>query len=340
MSEYHLSVEEIARLKEEHRKCKNKKDVYKINAVILLGKGWSVSAVSEALLMDDGTVRNYFSQYKKGGIKNLLNTNYMGRASFLSKSQERKLQKHLEDHVYYDSQKIIQYVFDKFGVKYSRSGITCLLHRLGFTYKKTKLVPGKEDIEAQINFIEKYDEIMANKGENDPFYFTDGTHPHNNVQPGYGWIKKGTDKEVKTNTGRERLNINGAIDPKIQSMVFRFDNTINSQSTIKLLKSIERKHKNANVIYVVCDNAKYYKCHLVNEFLEHSKIEVLFLPAYAPNLNLIERLWKLFHEKVLFEYYEKFDTFKSACYSFFKNIRKYKNEIKSRLTDNFELIIG
>ena len=339
MDEFNLSPEEVSNLRREHKKCKRSKDGYRINTIILLGTGWSVTAVSEALLLDEGTIRNHLRRYVEGGLKSLLQNHYKGSISKLSDIQIKKLDKHIDENIYYDSKDIIKYIQDEFGVIYSESGMRTLLHRMGYVHKKTKLVPGKADIEAQINFIEEYDNIKATKGENDPLYFMDGTHPHHNAMQGYGWIKKGTDKEIKSNTGRKRLNINGAIDPATQSMVFRFDDTINAQSTVKLLKAIERKHKNAISIYVVCDNAPYYRSKLVKKYLEQSKIQLMFLPAYSPNLNLIERLWKLFHEKVLYnKYYSEFSEYKFACHTFFKKIRKYKKEIKSRLTDNFQLI--
>ncbi len=68
MSEYYLSTEEISQLKADHRKCKRLKDGDKIKSIILLGKGWSVAAVADTLLLDAGTIRSYFSQYKKGGV--------------------------------------------------------------------------------------------------------------------------------------------------------------------------------------------------------------------------------------------------------------------------------
>jgi len=63
------------------------------------------------------------------------------------------------------------------------------------------------------------------------------------------------------------------------------------------------------------------------------------LPAYSPNLNIIERLWRFFKKNITYnKYYEKFAVFKSACLNFFKNIENYKLELQSLMTDNFELI--
>ncbi len=119
----------------------------------------------------------------------------------------------------------------------------------------------------------------------------------------------------------------------------RQDASVNAQSTVLLFKQLEKLHPEAEKIYVVLDNARYYRSVLVQEHVEHSKIELVFLPAYAPNLNLIERVWKFFKKKVLANrYYESFLDFQKVCGSFFKNIRQYKNELQSLLTEKFQII--
>lgn len=77
-----------------------------------------------------------------------------------------------------------------------------LLRRIGFVYKKTKLVPGKADAEKQRAFVVQYQEFKASKVPEDPIYFMDATHPHHNPIVGYGWIKRGQDHEIRSNTGR------------------------------------------------------------------------------------------------------------------------------------------
>ena len=82
--------------------------------------------------------------------------------------------------------------------------------------------------------------------------------PHHNSMPSYGWIKKGEQKELKTNSGRQRLNLHGAIDPESLHCVLREDSTIDSKSTLKLIKEVERKNPFAEKIYMIIDNASYY----------------------------------------------------------------------------------
>lgn len=338
MQNINLSSDEIFQLKIAHRTARKKRDADRIKAIVLLGKGWTFNQVAEALLMDEETIRNHLKRYKENGIKGLLSINYKGTESKLSKKELKKLDKHLEQDTYLKVEEIVFYVKKTFNKKYSISGMTDLLHRMGFVYKKPKVVPGKADTEKQKEFIDFYNKLKSEKADNDPIYFMDGTHPQHNSVAAYGWIKKGTNKEIKSNTGRARININGAINIKNLKASVHFGDSINAQSTVHLFKKIERTNVNACAIYVIADNARYYNCKFVTDYLENSKIKLIFLPPYSPNLNLIERLWKHFRKKILYnKYYETFEEFKIACKLFFKNIKKYRNELSSLLKDNFQL---
>ena len=144
-----------------------------------------------------------------------------------------------------------------------------------------------------------------------------------------------------SNTGRQRININGALDADTHAVITREDDSINALSTIALLEQVEANYPWAVIIYVICDNAKYYRSKWVGKFLETSQIQLVFLPSYSPNLNWIERLWKFMKKKVLYnKYYEKFDTFKEVTLGFFENIQQYKPELDSLLTNNFQWLNG
>jgi len=121
----------------------------------------------------------------------------------------------------------------------------------------------------------------------------DATHPQHHPVLAGGWIKRGEKQVIPTNTGRRRLNINGAIDLERLEPVVRCDDTINADSTIALFEQLVAFHPMAVCIYVIYDNAPHYRS-------KASSIQLVFLPPYAPNLNLIERLWRFFKKRVLY----------------------------------------
>ena len=334
-----LTPQDRKELQTEHTRERDKRMADRIKSILHLDAGWSYEAIAQALLLDDSTIRRYEKNYLKGGLECLLTDNYKGGFGFLSSSQEALLKKHLSEKIYLSCKEIVNYIKKEYGFTYSVGGVLHLLKRLGFVYKKPKQIPGKANAEAQEEFVEHYQEIIKNKDERDKIYFMDGTHPHHNSIPSYGWILKGQEKEIPTNTGRARININSAIDTKDMDVVIQISKSINADSTIELFRSIEKKNLNAEKIYVIADNARYYRAKKVTEYLKTSKIIILFLPPYSPNLNLIERFWKFFKKKVLYnKYYDTYDKFQQACLGFFDRIDEYESELRTLLTNKFQII--
>ena len=103
----------------------------------------------------------------------------------------------------------------------------------------------------------------------------DASHPQHNPVVASGWIKRGEEHAVRTNTGRQRVNINGAIDLQRLAPVVRFDDTINAASTIALFEELERINLVAAYIYVICDNARYYRSKAV-PYVSTSRPTVVF----------------------------------------------------------------
>lgn len=340
MDSFRLTSEEVRSLRLLHRRCKDRHLADRIKAVVLLGTNWTVVDTAEALLLDEDTVRSYRRAYQEGGTDLLLTVRYRGSDPKLSPDQIRQLDQHLSDTTYLRAQDIAAYVKETFGVAYTVAGMTDLLKRLDYVYKKPTLTPGHHpDVAVQEAFIEDYQKLKESKGKDDPIYFMDGVHPRHNPVAAYGWIKRGTDKTIESNTGRSRVNINGAVDIARLKVVVEFGEAVNAQSTIALLRKLEAQHPKAKAIYVYCDNARYYRSRLVQAYLVGSRIKLLFLPAYCPNLNLIERLWKYFRKQILYNrYYEHFAEFKTACQEFFESIDEHVTALRSLLTENFQVI--
>ena len=296
--------------------------------------------VASALFMDDDTVRNQFKRYKQGGLAGPTRMNDVGGQALLSAEQLAELEEHLEQHLRPSAASVARWVKDRFEVDYTVSGMTALLHRLGYRFKKPKLLPGKAPApEVQEAFVADYKKLKDNKGEHDTILFMDATHPQHNPVLGGGWIKRGRCFPLKSNTGRRRLNINGVIDVETMHAVIRYDDTIDAASTIALFEQIEAAYPKAATITVFCDNARYYRSKAVRAYLEDSRIDLRFLPPYAPNLNLIERFWKFFKRQVLYNrYYETFAEYKAACKQFFADLDAHAEKLRSLLTDNFEII--
>lgn len=334
-----LTTEEIIVLKEGHRAAQSKKHADCIKTILLLNQGLAYEQIAKLLLLDDSTIRRYYVEYKTQGIDGLLENHYHGSDPLLTQEQRNRLETYLDDRVRPNAEVICSWVNEQFGIDYSIEGMTHLLHRLSFSYKKTRHVPGKADAVKQEAFVQQYEQLKRTKNSKDRIYFADASHPHHNSMPAYGWIRTGQTKEIRSNTGRARLNLNGAFNLEDVMVIIREDETINALSVIALMEQLEGAQPEG-LIYLILDNARYNRSKKVQAYVkQHKRIKLMFLPPYAPNLNLIERLWKFFHEKKLYNhYYDTFLEFKTACLDFFDGIDQYKEELKIRLADNFQII--
>lgn len=251
----------------------------------------------------------------------------------------KKLAHHLEENTYINTKGIIAWVKECFGVAYSTNGINLLLKRLGFVYKKPVLTPCKADVKKQEEFIVAYKELKKNLSQDDQVYFMDGVHPQHNSVASCGWIKRGNTKQLKTNNGRKRMNINGLLNLETKEVLHIEDERINSQTMIASLNQVLEKQRKG-LIHIVLDNAKYYHAHVVKDFLtENPRIKLHFLPPYSPNLNIIERLWHILKKNVVYnKFYLEFQDFNKEVNLFFEKKIWKKKEYQRSLTDNFQII--
>lgn len=336
-----LTEEQVKVLRFEHRHLRDKKLADRIKAIVALNSGYSYEQIANMLLLDEVTLRRYVQKFQEQGVSGLLECHYHGGKSHLTFPQQNALETYLVSHTLTTAKEVQAYIHTTYGKKYSVLGVTKLLHRLGFTYKKPKIVPGNVSITLQQEFLGRYKSMKESLGRNDQIYFSDATHPTHNTKPSYGWIKKGkkNDVYIKSNTGRKRINVLGALNIQSKQAVVIEEETINAQAIIKLLEAVKEKQPHGKV-YFVLDNAKYHHAKIVkNWLLHHARFRLIFLPPYSPNLNLIERLWRFFHQKVTNNhYFATFQEFREQTMEFFQNLKQYKQELDTLLAENFQTL--
>jgi transposase len=139
---------------------------------------------------------------------------------------------------------------------------------------------------------------------------------------------------------RQRFNVLGALNAITHELVLITNETyINAESVCALLRKIALMNIRMPITLVL-DNARYQKCSIVAESALKLNIELLFLPAYSPNLNLIERLWKFVKKEVLYsQYYSDFGSFKRAISDCLNQTHTtYKPKLDSLLTLKFQVV--
>jgi transposase len=333
-----LSPEELAALR-LHQRNSIGAPYIKVTALLMLHKGFGVSEVSDSLGIDASTLYRYCQTYRTGGISDLLENRHKGYWGLLSSIQISELRRELKTQVYTDAKSVAAWINSRFNIAYTPQGVVDLLNRIGFTYKKTKEVPCERDAEKQTAFIKELSEIFDKQDDTTVVYYADGVHPTHNSRSTYAWIEKGTELEQPTVSGRDRVNINGLVNAKEVTDVIALESErINAQSTKDLYQLALEKHPQARKIYIISDNARYYRNKELSEWVKNTKIVQIFLPPYSPNLNLIERLWRFLRKKIInTKFYRTKELFRQAVLTFFENITQYKSELETLLTLKFRL---
>jgi transposase len=315
----------------------------RMNALLLLDDGWAAERVAAALFLDSETVREHRRLYQAAGVTGVERLHYEGDEPSLTPEQLNALGAELDAHLYMTAKAICAFVERTFTVTYTPHAMAKLLKRLGFVYKMPKKVPAKANEDAQRKFVaEILGPAMKTANDDDkPLYFVDGTHPSYTAHAAYGWIRKGETRELKSNHGRQNININGALSWPGREFVHRQTGRITSAEMILLFKDLQARHPTASAIRVVLDNARYNHSKEVKGWLacDDCRVELIYLPAYAPNLNLIERFWWLFKKSTIYnEYFPTFAEFRAAVERFFERLDDHRDKIESLITDRFHFI--
>lgn len=338
----HLKLAEKERIEliALHKKNMRAKEADKIKAILLLDDNYSQQEIAKILLIDENTITNWKKDFLSSkNINEWLKDNYFGYQGKLNKEQLKQVEDFVENSIIQASEQVKQFIKREFKVDYTVQGTVNMLHNIDYVYKYTRNIPSKYNSEKQEDFKDFYELLEKDLPKNQVILFTDASHPQHNTEPTKVWVKKGTEKIIKSNTGRNRVNINGMYNPLTQDFIYTTPDTVNAEKMIELFKKTENYYQDKKIIHVIADNARYIKNKDVDKYLDNSKINLIFLPPYSPNLSLIERIWKFLRKKIIRTiYYESFKLFKERILDFFDNINQYKEDLKKFVGSKLHLL--
>lgn len=313
------------------------------NALVLLDAGWSCEAVALALLLDDDTIRRWHGLFLADGLEGLTRFEGGGSACRLSGEQQDKLTAWAGAALPRTTRQVGAWIEKEFGVAYeSRSGLIALLHRLGLEYHKPDIIPRKLDEAKQKAFIALYENLLNSLGPDEAVLFADAVHPTHAARPAGCWAPKEEKLAIEQTSGRQRINIHGALDLETGQTRMIEALTVDALSTIKLLQAIEALYPMLALIHVFVDNARYHHAKLVQDWLAQPgrRVRLHFIPPYCPHLNPIERLWGVMHKHVTHNKgYLTCQEFAGATLSFLREkVPRNWTDFRDSVTDNFRVI--
>lgn len=320
-----------------HSKVRDGYERDRIKAVLLHAKGWTIVMIAQALLVHESTISRHIKDFI---AEHKLISENGGSFSHLDDEQTEQLIEHLSDVTYFHTHQICSYIQATFDVRYSVSGLNKWLHHNGFSYKHPKGVPHKFCASEQDEFITKYYSLKAEMARDEVLLFMDAVHPTQATKVTSGWIRTGVDKVIETTGSRTRINIVGAIRlGYLEDTVTRqYEKTVNGEAIIDFFTHIKEKYQDKSAINLVLDGAGYHRSHDVVDKARELGITLHYLPAYSPNLNPIERLWKVMNEHARNnKYFATAKDFRRSINHFFDSILPTIGAtLSGRINDNFQ----
>jgi transposase len=242
---------------------------------------------------------------------------------------------------------VCDWVEKTFHKTFSPGGMRKLLTRLGCSFHKVSAFLFKADQDKQKQFIADYEhdkeKIEQEQGRR---YFLDGVHPLYGLEVVfYCWLLAGQRFEVGVGGGRKRLNILGAYCPDDQEYLDRryTDQNLTAQSVIELFELMMSRHPGTRHFRIYLDNARYQHAKVLMAWIEQTKkdkgvtFDLKHLPAYSPNLNLIERLWKFLRKEALQKWHPTFEDMQRAVAEVLDNLPRYREQLQTLMTERFHL---
>jgi transposase len=292
----------------------------KMEALWLKSQGFRHKDICVAVGITESTLISYLRQYKDGGIETLKTMSFNKPRSVLEDHRDT-LEDYFRKNPPASVGQAMAEIEKRTGIKRNKERIRQFLKRMGMTCRKTGMMPAKADV--------------AKAGERAVF-FIDAAHFV--LAPYLGMLWCFVRQFIRAPAGRQRFNVLGALNAITHELVLvTNDSYINANSVCDLLRRVAALGLSVPITFIL-DNARYQKCFLVQNLATELNIELLYLPSYSPNLNLIERLWKFVKKKCLYStYYENFSLFSNAISSCLAQTHTtYKTELDSLLTLSFQ----
>jgi transposase len=309
----------------------------RMEAVYLKALGLSHQEIGRIVRISQTTLREYLLLYQQGGIAALKELNFNQPKSDLDDHQDQ-LRQEFEQKPPATLMEAAARIEQLTGIGRSPSQVGVFLKKLGLKRCKVGQIPAKADPAKQQEFLteELEPRLQETKAAKRHLFFVDAAHFV--LQPFLGFLWCFVRLFIKAPAGRQRFNVLGALHATTRQLVTVTNtDTVNAHTVATLLRQLAATFTD-QPITLVLDNVRYQHCRFIKELATDLGVELLFLPSYSPNLNLIERLWKFVKKQCLYShYYERFADFKQAIEQCLAEVSgKFKAQLASLLTFNFQ----
>lgn len=302
-------------------------------------RGYENQAIADIMEISRNTVSNYLTLYEQKGLEGLKRLNYQGPVSKLDRHQP-KVEASFRQQAPRSVKEARARIKKLTGIERSPTRVRAYMKRMGMSPRATGQIPAKADPEQQKQFHDQILQPLLQKAKAGQCHvlFLDSVHFVLAAFVALVWTFERV--FVKTAPGRFRLNVIGAIHATTHKLTALYNDTyITADTVVQLLERIAQNYAGLP-IHIILDNARYQHCEFVKEAAKKLNINLVFLPPYSPNLNLIERLWKFVKAEVCAaNYFHDAKVFQNAIVDFLNQLHRktMKKQLKTRLSLKFQL---
>jgi transposase len=332
---------------ERRRKATLDRRVYqRLTAVLAVAADKTREEVAQLLGVSRSQLGEWLRVYRNQGLDALCAIHHQGDPGKLKPSQVAQLKEQVSTGCFRNSDQIRDWIEATFGVRYSSSGVKDLLQRIGVSYHKVSGFLWKADPDKQRAFVKRvarHKRAAASAGApRTRRYYVDACHPIWGLDLVFCcWLLVGQRFLVGMGSGRKRLNILGAYCPDDHEYIdYRLTrDNINGAQFVNFLRLLLSMHPEVKRFILYVDGARYYDSPVVKEWLKrHPQFLLSTIPAYSPNVNLIERLWKFMRAKALCRWHKTFADMQAAVSEVMDHLENYRDELQTLMIEKFHII--
>lgn len=311
-------------------------------ALLMLAEEMAIATVAHVVGKNVKTLERWGEQYLTQGIDSLNSFHDKAKPTTLKPWQIEPLVAWVKQTHPATAKQVKASLAEQFRVNYAVETVRVLMLKQGLRRLRPPTQPGHPpSVEEQQDVVMNDGRMKAESAPGTPLLFLDGMHLVHQLQPGYCWGDPKDPPVFKTNTGRKRLHLLGAYHPADSSLLHvTGEAACHGERVVELFEVIAAHHPTAPEVIMFSDNAADFYSDHVRDWLEaHPRLWLLPLPPYAPNLNLIERVWKFVKELLVKNtYYEKDKTFRAEAFRLLNHLDKHVEALKTFMVEKFQII--
>jgi transposase len=341
-----LTAEQREEVERRRKESLDRRVYQRLTAVLAVAGGKTREEVAELLGVGLSQLGEWLRVFRNEGLGALCEIHNKGDPGNLTPQQVEQLKAKVSTGCFRNSDQIRHWVESAFAISYSSSGIKDLLKRIGVTYHQVSGFLWKADPDEQHAFVKR---IARHKREaqrpdapRTRRYYVDACHPIWGLDLVYRcWLLVGQRFLVGMGSGRKRLNILGGYCPDDHEYVdYRLTrDNINGEQFVNFLRLLRATHPETERFILYVDGARYYESPVVKGWLKrHPEFHLSGIPAYSPNVNLIERMWKFMRQEALSSWHKTFEDMQAAVSSVLDHLEDYRSELQALMTERFHII--